>query len=248
MLRPGQHQEAVEQLVDPVEFGAQPPGQGNGLRGHRFRLGHRHVHAGPHGGQRRAQLVRRVRDETPLRGERALQPLQQAVDGVGEILQLVLGAGHGQPLMQVVLGDPLGGRRHLPQRAQHPARDNPAEHERHDGHDAQRDGRPDQERVRYGRMQMRGLGRRPRAALRGGVSAGYLRDGRTHAAGDRQQHGAGQQEQRAVQDGQPQPHAAARQHPAAGPPRPRRRHRRLLRAHHRLPRGPHPPPGPRLAR
>ena len=59
----------------------------------RVRLGRRHVQRRPHGRQRGAQLVRGVRDEPALRGERRLEPLQQAVDGVGEVLDLVGRAG-----------------------------------------------------------------------------------------------------------------------------------------------------------
>ena len=74
------------------------------------RLGHRHVQRRPHGRQRGAQLVRGVGDEPALRGERRLQPFQQPVDGVGEVLDLVGRARHGQPLVQVVGGDPPGRR------------------------------------------------------------------------------------------------------------------------------------------
>jgi ABC-type transport system involved in multi-copper enzyme maturation permease subunit len=51
--RPGQHQEPVEQLLDPVEFGAQPPGQGNGGRGQPHFLQRRAVPLPQSGGARR---------------------------------------------------------------------------------------------------------------------------------------------------------------------------------------------------
>ena len=43
--------------------------------------------------QRRAQLVRRVGRESLLFGDVCLEAREQAVDGVGEILQLVAGPG-----------------------------------------------------------------------------------------------------------------------------------------------------------
>ena len=85
-----------------------------------------------------------VGDEPALRGERAVQAFQQRVDRVGEVFQLVTGAVDGEPLVQAVGGDPPRGRGHYPQRAQHPARDQPARCHRHHRHHAQRDRRPEQ--------------------------------------------------------------------------------------------------------
>ena len=82
---------------------------------------------------------------------------EQAVDGVAEVFELVAGAGHGQPRMQVVFGDRPGGGGHLPQRAQHPACHQPAQRDGDDGHDGQRDRRLSQQLVQLGRMLGRGL-------------------------------------------------------------------------------------------
>ena len=226
VLRPGERQEPVEQAVDPVEFAAQPVRQGDRLCGHGLRLGHCDIDAGPHGGQWGAQLVRGVGDEPPLRGERTLQPLQQPVDGVGEVLQLVPGTGHGQPLVQAVRRDPPGGHGHLPQRAEHPAGHDPAEHQRDHGHDAQRDRRPDHQAVRDARVDLSLRGRQlclqlvdpdlvPGQRGRHGLVRRHPRHpgrGHDHAAADGQQHRTGHHEQGAVQGGQPHPHGAARQH------------------------------------
>ena len=118
VLRAGQDQERLEQPVDLVQLRAQPRGQRDRLRRSRLGLGQRHVQRGPHRGQRRAQLMRGVGDEPALGLERDLQPFQQAVDGVAKLLQLVLRALNGQPLVQVVLGDALRRRGHLAHRAQ----------------------------------------------------------------------------------------------------------------------------------
>src|SRR5215472_1090854 len=93
--------------------------------------------------------MRGIGDKSPLRVERALQPLQQPVDGVAEFLQFVVGAGHGQPLVQAVRGDSLGRGRHLPERARYPARDDPPQQQRCHCHDAQGYCRADQQIVRY---------------------------------------------------------------------------------------------------
>ena len=98
-----------------------------------------HVEKGLRDRQRGAQLVGGVGGESLLFGDVCLEPREEAVDGVGEILQLVAGPGEREALVQVALGDLPGGRRHRPQRAQDPARDQPAERDRDDGHDRQRD-------------------------------------------------------------------------------------------------------------
>ena len=89
--------------------------------------------------QRGAQLVGGVGCEPLLFGDVCLEPREEAVDGVGEILQLVAGPREREALVQVALGDLPRGRRHRAQRAQDPARDQPAERDRDHGHDRQRD-------------------------------------------------------------------------------------------------------------
>ena len=89
--------------------------------------------------QRGAQLVGRVGGESLLFGDVCLEPREEAVDGVGEILQLVAGPREREALVQVPLGDLPRGRRHRAQRAQDTAGDQPAERDRDRGHDRQRD-------------------------------------------------------------------------------------------------------------
>jgi hypothetical protein len=103
-------------------------------------------------GERGAQLVRGVGDELALGVECGLQPGEQAVDGVGEVLELVARAGHGQPLLQVIFGDLPGGGGHRPQRPQDPPGEQPARRDRQHRHDAQCDDRGDQKLMRHGRM------------------------------------------------------------------------------------------------
>ena len=70
--------------------------------------------------ERGAQFVGGVGDEGALGVEGSLQPGQQAVDGIGQVRELVAGSRHGQPPVQVVLGDLAGGRGDRPQRPQDP--------------------------------------------------------------------------------------------------------------------------------
>ena len=237
MLGPGQHQECLQQPFDPVKLGAQPPGQRDRLRRGRLGFGQRHVEGRAHRGQRGTQLVRGVGDEPALGVEGDLQPLQQAVDGVTELLELVLRAVQAEPLVQAVLGDALGRRGHLPDRPQRPPGYQPAERDRYHGHDGQGDQRGDQQlmrepvlaRVGVLRLQVLelglqrldaglGLGQRGTGPglIRGrGGAFGHRRAHYGDAAGDGQQHRAGHEEQDPVQGGQPYPDGAA------GQPQPR---------------------------
>ena len=99
-----------------------PPGAGGARR-----VGEGDLEQGAFPRQRGAQLVRGVGGETPLGVERGLQPREQAVEGVGEFLELVVGSVQGQPLVQAAGGDPPGGGGDRAQRAQHPAGDDPAD-------------------------------------------------------------------------------------------------------------------------
>ena len=63
------------------------------------------VEQGLRGRQRGAQLVRRVGREPLLLGDVRLEPREQPVDRVGEVLQLVAGPGEGEAFVQVALGD-----------------------------------------------------------------------------------------------------------------------------------------------
>ena len=89
--------------------------------------------------QRGAQFVGGVGCESLLFGDVCLEPREEAVEGVGEILELVAGPREREALVQVALGDLPRRRRDRAQRAQDPARDQPAERDRDRGHDRQRD-------------------------------------------------------------------------------------------------------------
>ena len=103
-------------------------------------------------GQRSAQLVRGVGGELPLRGERRLKPGQQAVEGVAKFLEFVVGPGQRQPRVQAARRDRPGRAGDRAQRPQYPPGDQPAEADRRDRHDRQRDPGLDEQTVQLGAL------------------------------------------------------------------------------------------------
>ena len=139
-----------KQPVDVVELAAEPVGERVDVWGHWSGFGHRHVERGPHSGERRAQLVRGVGDELALERERAVESVEQLIEGVCEFLELVVGAGEVQTLVQVGGGDLPGGRRDRAQRPQEPPGHQPTDREQGPGHDCQADPGSDQELMLVG--------------------------------------------------------------------------------------------------
>ena len=131
-----------------------------------LRVGKGDLDQRPLPGQRRAQLMRGVGDELPLGVERSLQPTQQPVERVAEFPELIARTGQREPGMQVARGDGPGRGRDRAKLAQHPARDQPAEPDRHQGHDRQRDTRLGQQLVQLERALLTQAPLRPRRQLR----------------------------------------------------------------------------------
>ena len=73
--------------------------------------------------ERGAQLVRGVRDELALRVEGGFEPLEQSVEGVAELLELVVGTVEGEAPVQVARRDLARGVGDRAQRAQRAAGD-----------------------------------------------------------------------------------------------------------------------------
>ena len=90
----------------------------------------------------------------PLGLERCLQPRQQLVESTGELGELIVRPGQREALVQAGGGDPARGRGDGPQRAQHPAGHQPAEREGERGHDRQRDGGLQDQRVQVYRVHL----------------------------------------------------------------------------------------------
>jgi len=105
VLGVGKREQALHQPLRGVELASQTLRQRHDMGGDGAWLGHRHVQGRAHRGERRAQLVRGVRDEAALGGERPLEPVEQPVDRVGEFGQLVARAGEVEALVQVARGD-----------------------------------------------------------------------------------------------------------------------------------------------
>ena len=123
---PGEHEQRVQQAREPVdlllrggelalELGAV------GLRG-------RGLEPQPEPGQRRPQLVRRVRDELALGREHGADPLGHVVEG-DRHLALLRRAGHLGPRFEVAFLDPSGRRGELAQRPRERVGEEPREHE-----------------------------------------------------------------------------------------------------------------------
>ena len=96
------------------------------LCGRRVRLGEHDVDRGAHEGQRGAQLMACVGDELPLAGERAVEPFEHGVEGVGEFAQLVARALQRDALGQVLFACRAGGGGEPVHRPQDASRDDPA--------------------------------------------------------------------------------------------------------------------------
>ena len=150
VLGAGEGEEAFHQPVGLVEPGPDLAGQHRDAGRGRAGFAGGHVQRGAHHGQRGAQLVGGVGDEPALRVESSLEAGQQAVDGVTEPLELVVGARDREPLVQVLLADALGGHGHGAQRAQHPPGGEPAQGDGQHGRDQQRDPGTGQQLVHVG--------------------------------------------------------------------------------------------------
>ena len=76
--------------------------------------------------QRRAQLVRRVGREALLARERVVEPVEHVVEVVGELLELVAAAAQADAVVEPAGGGEPRGRVDVVERAQDPAREQPA--------------------------------------------------------------------------------------------------------------------------
>ena len=133
--------------------------------------------------------------------ERSLEPVEQLVDRVGQLSQLVVGAGEVQPLVQGGGGDLSCCRRDRPQRPQDPPGHEPTEPQRKRAHHGQCDARRDEQlspvdAVLARRDQYAPGGRRQR-------HGGPAGPPEPHHDGDRQQHGACSEEGGEDDDGEP---------------------------------------------
>ena len=140
-LGPRKHEQAVDQPLGALDGTAHDLGGGLELLPSRVRIVEGDVDLGADDGERRAQLVRGVGDELPLRLERDLQAIQHRVELVGEVLQLVRRAVEADALLEALVGDATRHVRDLMDGPQHPPRNEPAEADRDDGHQPQRDAR-----------------------------------------------------------------------------------------------------------
>jgi hypothetical protein len=98
----------------------------------------RHFDEGAVYRQWRPQFVGRVGHEAALSVERAVQPFQHRVEGVGEFLDFVVGPVERDAFVQIAFGHPPRGRGDVLQRLKRPAGQEPAEAARGDADRAER--------------------------------------------------------------------------------------------------------------
>jgi hypothetical protein len=85
--------------------------------------------------------------EPLLAVEGGLEPAEEVVEGIGQLLQLVVGTGQGEALVEVLPREPPGGGGHLVQRLEHPPGEQPAQTHRGQGGDAESLEGPEEEVV-----------------------------------------------------------------------------------------------------
>ena len=117
-LAPGQRQQRLDQPLLLLAGGEHAPARLAQRLDRRVGVAERDLDERALERDRRPQLVRRVRDEPALGLERRLEPAEQPVERVAELLELVVGAVEREALVQVALGDPPGASAHRPHRAQ----------------------------------------------------------------------------------------------------------------------------------
>ena len=102
----GEGEEGLDQgLLLPVGGEERLAGRSPHLRGGGIAEGDLDQGALP--GEGRSQLVGGVGDEATLRLERSVEPREEVVEGVPELLEFVLRAVEGQALVQAGRGDPV---------------------------------------------------------------------------------------------------------------------------------------------
>ena len=107
--------------------------------------------SGAFSGERGSKLVGGVGDEASLRFEGGFEAGEEIVEGIAELLELVLWAVEGEALVQAGRGDPAAACGDGADGPQHPAGDEPAGEEGERGHDRESDSRVDKQLVRVGR-------------------------------------------------------------------------------------------------
>ena len=146
-LAAGERQQRLDQALLLLARGEHAPARLAQRLDRRIGIAERHLDQRALERDRRPQLVRGVGDEPALGLERRLQAPEQPVEGVTEFLELVVGSFEREALMEVPLGYAAGPRAHRPDRPQRSSGHQPAEPDRRQRHDRQREPRPGEERV-----------------------------------------------------------------------------------------------------
>jgi hypothetical protein len=158
-LTASQGEEGIDELrliltrVDGLFTGGSERIQGDG------RVGQGHLEKGLAQHERGAQLVGSVGDEAPLGVEGRFEAGEKPVDGVAEVLELVVRAGERETLVQVALRDLAGGGGHDLEWSEDSSRDDPAKQHGHPDHGDENGARTDEELARVEGQPSNGHGR-----------------------------------------------------------------------------------------
>ena len=140
-------------------------------------------------GQRRAQLVRGVGGEPLLLGDLRLEPSQHAVEGVGELAELVVTALELDPVSERSARGSACGVRDARQGGEHPSGEEPAADEAEHEQERERLDRPAERTRPGGRSESGWRGRarrsRGRARIAGGTPTPRRAAGRRRSSGSR---------------------------------------------------------------
>jgi hypothetical protein len=136
-LAAGQREQPLEQPLAAAGGVADPFGHGAQLRLGGVGVGQGDVDFGAGDRQRGAQLVGGVGGKAALGVEGGVQAREHLVEGVGQLLELVVGAVQGDALVQGALRQALGGGGDALQRAQHLPGHHPAQPQRPQRHQPQ---------------------------------------------------------------------------------------------------------------
>ena len=125
----GEREQVVGQPRHPVDRALDHRGRRRAALVGRLGVGQREVEVRLDDRERRAQLVRRVGDEAPLRREGEVEPREHRVERVREPLQLVVRPVELDPARELARLDLARDARDVRDRRQHPAGDHPADGE-----------------------------------------------------------------------------------------------------------------------
>ena len=156
-IRAREHEQILRQPAEPLRLLRDAPERRLQLVS-APRLLQRQIHLGLEDAERCPELVTGLVHESPLAVEGLVQPVEHAVQRLGEALELVAGLGHRQPSIGLGRGDRRGFGPELLDGAERRACEDPPD----DGEREEQDGTSDRDQRRQPQRPPRADPRRPR--------------------------------------------------------------------------------------